>query len=1210
MDCPIRRSGTAGTQEAAFHASNQGKNSNHNSQQSGNKNGATQKSSKGGKKSKKKKSSHAKTAEEVDYVDAAWSARVLKLSGEDEPDIFESAEHMPTAATQKVVKPTDTQKCRSVSVLKPETNNNNESAVVAYDATCCVTDASAKIAQEIQPDTVLSSTLISQNVSWTIDSGASAHMTRHDNFIKVTDNAPTGRISTANGEILKVVKKGSMAVVLGNNSITMNNVLLVPDLEANLLSVSRIASAGKKVTFEGNKCVIASPDGKILAETIAENGIYKIKSEWQTCNLARGEKSQAILWHKRLGHMNPQTMLKMAKHYDLNFTSQDVEAIKTCVTCAKGKQSRLPFKVSESKTTEVLALVHSDVCGPMNRESMGGAKYFVTFIDDYSRKFFVYPMSKKDQVFEKFKAFKSFVETQTGKLIRVWRSDNGGEFVSKAFNEFIKKAGIHHQTSNVKTPQQNGVAERANRTLIEKAKCLLSEAALPNSFWGEAINASVFIINRSINASTGGIPEELWRGETIKIDNLRVFGCRVMVLNSAKSHKLDDRSIEMTFVGYDTDKKGYRCYDHAARKIVVSRDVKFHENIFRPKPDNMVTWIDRDEEENENKLPVSNEKEKAKNLPDDQRKMVLPDSEEIYEEALSEPEDVGSQVNAPRKKFQGRLEVSAASDNRNPSSAPSSTRSGNVFGVPFTFARLAILLDTEFVFKCDEKRINEDPVNHHEIKGRPDEKLWLEAMQEEINSLHKNGTWILVDLPTGKKPIKCRWIFKTKVSAAGKLEKYKARLVAKGFTQRYGIDFTETFSPVVRYSSVRLIFAIAALKKMKVHQMDVKTAFLHGDIEETLFMEQPPCFEDGTNKVCLLKKSLYGLKQAGRNWNLMLKKTLKSFGLEQSHVDQCIYFNENCTLIIAIYVDDLLIVAQSNGVLAELKTKLNNAFSMTDLGLAKSCIGIRIHQNEDGIQLDQTVYIDEVLKRFGMTDCNPAVTPAASGNTLTNATDEATEEVPYQQAVGALLFIAQATRPDIAFAVNVASRFNNSHTIVEWKFVKRIMRYLKFTQNKRLSFTFRSNYDVIAYSDSDYATNKIDRKSTTGYIVMLAGAAINWRSTKQKIITLSSTEAELVAMTAAMQDLIYFKNLMCELKYFCKFYLKVDNTSAINIAKSNIFSDRTKHIDIRFKFILENAIAQEIDVSHISTNDNVADFLTKALPRDKFDKFTTLSGLN
>lgn len=242
---------------------------------------------------------------------------------------------------------------------------------------------------------------------------------------------------------------------------------------------------------------------------------------------------------------------------------------------------------------------------------------------------------------------------------------------------------------------------------------------------------------------------------------------------------------------------------------------------------------------------------------------------------------------------------------------------------------------------------------------------------------------------------------------------------------------TTVLSPVVRYSSVRIIFAIATLSGMKVHQMDVKTAFLHGDIEETLYMEQPPCFNDGTNKVCLLQKSLYGLKQAGRNWNITLKKTLKSFGLMQSQVDQCIYFNQDCSLIIAIYVDDLLIVAQSATILDDLKVKLNSRFSMTDLGLAKSCIGIRIHQTEAGTQLDQSVYITEVLKRFNMTDCNPATTPEATGGLKCNDDDSNDEEIPYQQAVGALLFIAQATRPDIAHAVNVASRYNNTHTQLE-----------------------------------------------------------------------------------------------------------------------------------------------------------------------------------
>lgn len=287
-----------------------------------------------------------------------------------------------------------------------------------------------------------------------------------------------------------------------------------------------------------------------------------------------------------------------------------------------------------------------------------------------------------------------------------------------------------------------------------------------------------------------------------------------------------------------------------------------------------------------------------------------------------------------------------------------------------------------------------------------------------------------------------------------------------------------------------------------------------------------------------------------------MKKTLKSFGSQQSQVDQCIYFNQNCSLIIAIYVDDLLIVARSAAILADLKSKLNSHFKMTDLGLAKSCIGIRIHQTAVGIQLDQSVYIEEVLKRFNMTECNVATTPEATGG-LTKDDDSIDKKIPYQQAVGALLFIAQATRPDIAHSVNVATRYNNTHTQIEWKFVKRIMRYLKLTKNKRLSFIHSQNREL--NSDSDYASDKDDRKSTTGYIVMMTGAAVNWCSTKQKIVTLSCTEAEYMALTSTMQDVMYIKQLLVELNFDCPAYeIKADNTSAIKIAKSNAYSEQNQ----------------------------------------------------
>jgi hypothetical protein len=488
-------------------------------------------------------------------------------------------------------------------------------------------------------------------------------------------------------------------------------------------------------------------------------------------------------------------------------------------------------------------------------------------------------------------------------------------------------------------------------------------------------------------------------------------------------------------------------------------------------------------------------------------------------------------------------------------------------------------------------------------------------MDDEMQSHQQNNTWTLAKLPEGRKAIKTKWVFKVKENQNGHIVKYKARLVAKGCAQKYGIDYTETFSPVVRYSSIRFLIALAVTEGMKIHQMDAVTAFLQGELNESIYMEQPEKYDDGTNKVCKLNKAIYGLKQAGRQWNKKLDTALLKFGLVKCKTDPCIYHDNKLNLLVAIYVDDFLIFYKQKNELEGICEFLNNNFKMKDIGEAKSCIGIRIQQYDGCMELDQERYILDVLERFGMSDCKPVGTPSDTSIKLSanNLTGESLKgKIPYQEIVGSLLFIAQGTRPDIAFAVNNASRFNNNPHEQHWAAVKRILRNLRGTSHLKLRYTKKGGPKVHAYSDADWASDADERRSCSGYMIMFSNAAIIWCSKRQNTVALSSTEAEYIALSSAVCDVIWLKQLAEEIKVNMSdpIIIYCDNQSTIKLAELDAFRPRTKHIDIRFHHIRQFVESKTIHIKYLSTNDIAADSLTKAVNKQKHSLCTLLMGLN
>jgi hypothetical protein len=510
---------------------------------------------------------------------------------------------------------------------------------------------------------------------------------------------------------------------------------------------------------------------------------------------------------------------------------------------------------------------------------------------------------------------------------------------------------------------------------------------------------------------------------------------------------------------------------------------------------------------------------------------------------------------------------------------------------------------------------SDDPQTYEQAITSKDSNEWKQAMQEEMSALKENNTWSLEKLPKDRKAIGAKWTFKKKINKEGKVERYKARLCAKGFSQKEGIDYNETFAPVLKYKSLRLLLALAAIKDWEVKQMDVQTAFLNAEIKEEVYMQQPQGFSNGDKNIaCKLIKTLYGTKQAPHEWNNVINEFILSLGFKRCKSDTCIYIkmsiSNNKPIIIAIFVDDIIIVYSIKDEKEWLKYKetFMNTYKMKDLGNAEWILGIRVTRNrkEKTIKLDHEVQINKTVKQFHMEHSNPAPTPAEAKKLSSDECPQTEQQrkeminIPYRSIVGSLQYITLSTRPDISFAVNQLSRYIENPGHSHWTAGKRVLRYLKGTTNTGLlykDYDQNGNTKIEIFCDADWGGDTADRKSTTGLLVKLNGCVITWLSKKQPTVALSTAEAEYIAIATALQELIWLNQLLEELQLKDKevAVLKSDNQAAIAMSNNDVNHSRSKHIDIKYHFIREVLNNKQVELNWVNTKDQQADINTKAL---------------
>ena len=497
-------------------------------------------------------------------------------------------------------------------------------------------------------------------------------------------------------------------------------------------------------------------------------------------------------------------------------------------------------------------------------------------------------------------------------------------------------------------------------------------------------------------------------------------------------------------------------------------------------------------------------------------------------------------------------------------------------------------------------------------------KLWMAGAEEEMKSLKRHEVWELADLPPGKKAISCKWVFKGKTDGDGKVTTYKARLVAKGFSQRYGEDFDETFAPVVKHETIRVLFAIAAQNGMHVRQLDVKSAYLNGELEETIFMEQPEGFiqQGQEDKVLRLKKSLYGLKQSARVWNKTAANILKKLGFSPGNSDACLYTRKEKSgsmTYILLYVDDLLVAGESSEITATVSKQLQEHFLTKDMGEVSHYLGIQVEREADGSFLfNQRAKIAKLLRDYDLSEPKPAATPMETGF-LAAPLEESSllkNNHGYRQLMGSLLYLATVSRPDIMIAVGLPCRRVEKPTQNDWNAAKRVLRYLAYTIDKKLRLPSDGDNYLVGYVDADWAGDRTDRKSTSGYVFLLGNAVVAWCSRKQVAVATSSTEAEYIAASIASKELLWFKMLLSDMKIpvVKPLVMYEDNQASISLISGNNGA-RTKHIDVCHLQIRDLKEKKIIDVQYCPSTEMLADIFTKPLAKEPFEGFVKSLGL-
>ena len=1008
---------------------------------------------------------------------------------------------------------------------------------------------------------------------WAVDSACTIHMTGDESLFEAHWSIPNVPVRGVGGT-LNSSKAGSLHIPVLNShgeiaEVFLEEVLFVPGLKQNLISVSSLVKSNHTVVMNETSSRVEL-DGQTCPVPLEEwAGLFLLPVRPPQANVS--VVSDYALAHRRLGHAGESTVAAA--------TGLKNDSGEPCASCLLNKAKHKSFaKVRPpGKRSEVrFERIHTDVWSSKEL-SVSGSLYAINFIDDYTRESFVYFMKTKDQAADMFQRFMREEVTPAGLTVTFCRSDNGGEYTGEVFEQALRDHGVKPERCPPYGSQANGVAERWFGTVIPMAKAMVHDANLSTALWPEAVSTANDIHNMLPTSSLAGnlSPHEFRTGKAPDFSRLRVFGSPCYVVDE-NAPKFGPNAKRMVFLGYSKVSSTYRCFNPYTASIIRTAHVTFDEAAL-PSWDT-VGW----------KFPdVASDRLEADAVADG-----AGDGGEYAD--MYRPELTSAPSELPgRYPSRSRTRVDLGPMVYNVTPGP--------FCTPAEIVHHAYL-------GCISSGC--DPRGFDWAMRGPDAALWQNAMDKEFRALIDFETWEYVQLPEGARAIGSSWVLKIKYNSDGTVQLYKARVVARGDHQRAGVDFNKTWAPVCRLESVRVLIALAAQEGWEMFQSDVDNAFLNSDVDADIYVRQPRGYKrygpNGEELVLKLKKALYGIKQAPYLWNSLLHKFLVGQGMQRSEVDPCIYFRfdeDGGVTICAIYVDDIVFTGSNTAGIEQLRGALSERFKIKDLGELNHFLGIKVERAGSGIKLSQERYAETLLERFGMAESHPVSTPLVPKVKLTKAMSPATaserqlmQSVPYRQAVGGLMYLAVATRPDIANSVRDVARFLNDPGWQHWMAVKHILRYLRGTSGVGLTYKPLSD-DLRGFADSDWANCPETSRSVTGHVFILAGASVSWRSRSQKTVALSSSEAEYYALGDAGGQAVFLRQLLDELGRGISGPTTIaeDNRGCIGMVANEVPHSRTKHIRLRHHYIRELARDGVIAVEAVSSRNQLADMFTKNL---------------
>jgi len=896
-------------------------------------------------------------------------------------------------------------------------------------------------------------------------------------------------------------------------------------------------------------------------------------------------------WHARLAHVNFAALKANLKNSGIKVVGL---AHQPCEACMREKAHKQPHRKVARELVGVGEVLAFDI-QELPEVGLNGEQYNAVGLDLGSGMAWVFPIVHKSDAKAKVVEVLNEIKNHTGREARFLRVDGGGEFM---MDDELKKRGIGLQDTARDSSSSNGRVERKHRTLVEGDRTMRATAGVGGEMWPYGMKTACHVQNR-FPGVYGVSPYEAFYKRKVEINHLRVWGCKCFVLKMS-FNKCEAPSIECALVGYGLHGKYYLCYDLETGRIIQSRDVTFAENVF----------------------PLSELRELEQGMARNDGEWIGSDSEESGDDELLGPVELAKdaaarmgdrrQTRSMHGTLVGPLESSVL---RRPRQA-AMTALEHVDDNPAHDRVLAAcdISDDQLAF-C-----NDDPTFAEAMAG-PEREQWTAAMEKEFENLTLHGTWQEVDSSDarGQTAVDSKWVLKRKRDHAGRIVKYKARLCARGFRQVQGVDFDEVYAPTIHWSTIMYVLNLTLFRGWSMMQYDVDGAFLNAHLSHTIYLRLPRGFER-PGKLLLLLRSIYGLRQASRAWYMMFRDLLLSIGWQRSAVDWCLfYFDDGSHYgVLLIHVDDIIMAGSDHVFLDGLLQRLQDKVTIRSEGVPEWYLGVHIVWSRElgTIELCQESFIDKLLIELDL-DARSVSTPMDETARLSLddcSQDDRDKEFmagkDFRHVVGGLMFLANRTRPDILPAVNEVARYSAAPGPRHWVAVMRIVRYLKKTKTFVLAIEKPGVWALTGYSDSDWAGCRKDRKSTSGFVFFLGTSLISCASRKQDSVTLSSTEAEYVALSEASQETVHLQRLVEEFQGSLPLVnLFVDNQGALKWVEGGGEHRKAKHVDVRYHYVRELHEKKAMTFSWIKSKDNVADLFTKPLPRVLFEEHRKAIGI-